>query len=482
MQSLRCLAFAAVSVFAINACATSTAPAAAEGALYFGFTLIDPAQETRTENAYILVRDGRIAAIGAGTPPTDIRVAESHNLSGRYATPGFIDAHAHITAGPHRIEMRDGAPLLTIESDDAITRFAAHMALSSGVTTVRNPASDPEASAAYDAMIAAGGVGPEALHAGSAIEPPPFGGSAFAYPRTAEEWDAEAARQAALGMTYFKLYQSLNEEELAAGVAAAHAHGLQAIAHLNAVSWSRAIELGIDGLEHALPTSADLLEPGQREAYLTELGPDSKFMYRWFQRTDFDGPLMQNLFAQIASEDIALNLTLVVNELLYNIDDLDRVYPDTTRAFTHPESLAAILTFLRGSAAGWSEADFNSARETMPRVLEFARRLYESGAPMMIGTDSAGGTPFFAREMELHVEAGIPVWAVLRMATSDAADIMGLGARTGRIAVGYEADIAFLSADPSADVGAARNVYAVMSNGVFHRAEDLRAAARAGTP
>ena len=100
---------------------------------------------------------------------------------------------------------------------------------------------------------------------------------------------------------------------------------------------------------------------------------------------------------------------------------------------------------------------------------------------MTIGDDF--GNPYVppgasvAREMALHVEAGIPVWAVLRMATCDAADILRIGDRTGRIARGLEADVVFLTADPVADVTNAARVHAVLNNGRFLPAGDLRGGA-----
>ena len=65
----------------------------------------------------------------------------------------------------------------------------------------------------------------------------------------------------------------------------------------------------------------------------------------------------------------------------------------------------------------------------------------------MIGTDSTGGSPFYARELGHHVAAGIRPMEVLRMATSGNAALMGL-TDTGRIAPGLEADVVFLRADP----------------------------------
>jgi hypothetical protein len=407
------------------------------------------------------------------------RRVRRHNFSGRYALPGFIDAHAHITAGPTKIEMRSGAPLLTNEGTDEITRHSARVALAFGVTTVRNPGGDSEANARYDKAIASGAwIGPEALHAGAVMQPPPMGGASFAYPKSEQEWQAHAAREAALGMRYFKLYVGLSEAELATGIRVAHQHGLKAIAHLNTVSWTRAIELGIDGLEHALPTSPDLLEPRERAIYLAELGRDSKFMYRWFELVDYDGPLMRELFAALSRKRVVINLTLLVNQLVYNTDDLERAFAPgeysaaEAEQLVHP-ALRPNMEMLKASAAGWTASDYQRARAVMPKVLEFARRLYEAKVPIIIGTDAAGGGPYYAQELALHVKAGIPAWEVLRMSTSSAADAMDIGHRTGRVATGYEADVVFLTADPLTDILNTAKVYGVLDNGRFFSAAEL---------
>ena len=447
----------------------------ADAACYSGFTSIDPATEQRVENAWMVVVDGRIWGLGNGTPPRGCDPARTQDLQGKFVIPGFIDAHAHITAtGIQKIEVKDGVVTVQSASVDRITQHNARIALARGVTTVRNPGGDPEANARYDRNVASGDwLGPEARHAGAVIEPPPFVGSMFAYPRNDAEWDAEAARQAALGMTFFKLYADLTEAELAAGIRAAHRHGLKAIAHLNTVSWTRAAELGIDGLEHALPTSADLLEPAERAKYKAQVEPSSKFMFRWFELADFDGPLIRRMIALLAEKKIPVNMTLIVNELIYNIDELDRMFPAQEKADALPEVLASVLPQLRASATGWTPADFNRARAVFPKVLAFARLLHEAGVPMMVGTDGGGGS-FFARELELHVLAGIPTWEVLRLATSKTAGLLGMGDRIGRIALGFEADLAILDADPLIDIGNAAQVHGVLNNGRLLKSADLR--------
>ena len=441
--------------------------------LYYGFTLIDPAKETLLEDAYLVVTDGRFSEVGSGEPPQkNFRTRRA--LPGRFGLPGFVNAHAHITAGPHKVAIVNGAPALTIESIDDITQFNARMALAFGVTTVRNPAGDPFANAQYDQRVRSGAwIGPDAVHAGAAVQPPPFVGNAFVYPRTDAEWNAEARRQADLGMKYFKLYVSLTEDELGTGIRAAHENGLRAIAHLDRISWNRAVELGIDDLTHALPTSPDLLEPELRQQYVAGLGADSKFMYRWFELVDLDGPLMRQMIDLLVKKQIRVDLTLVVNELVYNVDDLDRIVPIEERKYSHPAVREAGNRQLKASATGWTEDDFRRARAVMPRVQHFARRLYEAGVPLMIGTDGHGGTPTYTRELQLHVEAGIPVWDVLRLSTSLGAQRVGLGERTGRIAVGLEADVVFLNANPVTEIGNVRRVDTVITNGRAYRFDEL---------
>lgn len=445
---------------------TSEAPA---GVLYHGFSLLDPHAEHVVDDAYLLVDQGKIAAVGAGEwkgrPPE-----RSVDMAGRYALPGLIDGHAHITSGPHSVEVVDGAPLISIPSVDAITRHNAAVALAFGITTVRNPGGDPAANARYDAQISSGAwLGPEALHAGAVIQPPPFGGAAFAYPRSAAEWNAEAQRQAGMGMRYFKLYSGLDAEELEQGIQAAHRNGLKAIAHLDAISWTQAARLGMDGLEHTLPTSADVLEPAQRALYLAERGADARYLFRWFELAEFDGPLIQEMLAELAQRQVVVSTTLGVNELTYNSDRLDTVLPPGDRAYFHPANLEALLSFL----PRMSDEDHRRARAVMPKVLELARRLHVAGVPLLVGTDGNGGGPAYSRELELHMRAGISAWGVLRLATSDAADALGIGNRTGRIAEGMEADIAFFGSNPLGDPGRLRDLKLVLVDGKAATPEDI---------
>ncbi len=61
--------------------------------------------------SWFVVRDGRIADVGAGDLPERWRAARAVDLGGRFVAPGFVDAHVHFVDG--------GLSLLQIDVSDA---------------------------------------------------------------------------------------------------------------------------------------------------------------------------------------------------------------------------------------------------------------------------------------------------------------------------------------------------------------------------
>jgi imidazolonepropionase-like amidohydrolase len=67
-------------------------------------------------------------------------------------------------------------------------------------------------------------------------------------------------------------------------------------------------------------------------------------------------------------------------------------------------------------------------------------------------------------ETERMVEAGVEPIKVLRIATKNGADYLGLE-KLGSIAPGQVADLIIVDGDPSADIGALRKLKMTMKNG-----------------
>jgi len=108
-------------------------------------------------------------------------------------------------------------------------------------------------------------------------------------------------------------------------------------------------------------------------------------------------------------------------------------------------------------------------RARMPLLVANLRRLYEAGARMVAGSD-AGIAPVKPHDVVRHApvalrDLGIGQAEALRMLTSDAAGVIGLGHRKGRVAPGFDADILAVDGDPVADPEALHRIRAVYARG-----------------
>ncbi len=446
-------------------------PLAQEGpprAVYHGMSIVDPATRSVMPGSYILIEGGRIAGLGQGTPPLEWSTAPSHDMGGLYAMAGLIDTHAHITLGPAELGFDGDQPKLRAIPRPDITAHNAAALLAAGVTTVRIPAGDGDANRAYTQAVAADPTfGPEARHAGEVIDRPAFPFDGLVTEPTPDLSIREIVRrQAAAGAHFIKLYENLIEADLVEGVAAAREHGLPTIAHLSDISWTQAARLGVNAFVHLMPTSPHLLPEDLRQAYISQLRPGGFKFFEWWEVVDLEGPEIAELIEVLVSEDVHVEATLAAFEPAFWGDDEALVARASADA--HPDMVANWQAGFRFDA-GWGPEDYARAKVVWPKVLRFLRMLHEAGVPLTIGTDLAN--PFvspsssMAREMFLHGEAGIPAWDVLRLATAGAADRIGVGDRTGRLAPGMEADIVFLGRDPSLDLSAVSDVRAVLSNG-----------------
>lgn len=470
------------STLCIATLAIWTVPAevSAQQTVYYGLTLVDPVAETRTPDSYIVVDGDRITRVGRGAPPASIPAAQRRNMTGRFVMPGLFDTHAHVTVGPLEGKVVKGKVRFLMKGDEAMTRHDALMLLAHGVTTIRDPGGDTRRMVAYrDAVQADKLIGPEAKVAGGVIDRPPFPTEGLVDSVTdAEPVDAIVRRQAAAGVDFIKLYAGLKPEELKVGIAAARAAGLQTVAHLSDVSWKLAAELGMDSFVHAMPLSPDLLSGTRRDAFIRTKKPGAYDFYRWYEEVDLDGPEVVEMITTLARRQTSVDATLIVFKVAFWGDD--KALRDRDLADANP-SLVRNWTQTFSFDKGWTPEDYQRAKAVWPKVLRFVRMLHEAGVPLTIGTDM--NNPFVApgssvaREMMLHVDAGIPHWAVLRMATVNAARLLKIDNRTGRLRPGMEADMLILEGDPSNDMQALTSVVAVVENGRLHRPQDLKAAA-----
>lgn len=111
--------------------------------------------------------------------------------------------------------------------------------------------------------------------------------------------------------------------------------------------------------------------------------------------------------------------------------------------------------------AAWFEDNLRKRLETIRRIADTDARL------VVLGTDTPGLPPSdaFHGEVRLMAEAGLSPGQILRAATRNAAAHIGRPDVLGTLEPGKLADLILVDGDPTADIGAIRNVELVVKGG-----------------
>jgi imidazolonepropionase-like amidohydrolase len=335
------------------------------------------------------------------------------DLGGRYLAPGLIDAHVHV------------------ESVDQVRR-----ALGTGVTTMRSMGSSHYADVGLRELHRNGHLeGPEVLAAGYHVRPPAAEAFFLDHPEMGS-WFGREIRgdEAVRAMTRALLSRGVDfvktnateraglpdtdprlpfysEAELRAIVEEAAAEGVGVAAHAHGDTGGRAAVLaGVRSIEHGTYLSEETL------ALMRDRGT-------WLVPT-----------------------IAIVRDLTIPGGDYDN----------------AVLN-IRG-------------RHMLPRVLETAAAAHRMGVRIAAATDTGygpGSTTTLAHELLELERVGMSPLEALRAATSDAAELLGVADRTGRVAAGLEADLVVFERNPLEDIGVVQDVLLVVSDGVVavHRGD-----------
>ncbi|MEV0322920.1 amidohydrolase family protein [Streptomyces sp. NPDC050658] len=108
--------------------------------------------------------------------------------------------------------------------------------------------------------------------------------------------------------------------------------------------------------------------------------------------------------------------------------------------------------------------------ERAKAMFDQVRTMAEHGARLIAGTDAGvqrAGCDGLAQSLGFYQHLGLAPDRVLDMATTEAADALGIADHVGRLAAGYRADIVAVGGDPLKDVAALEDVRMVMANGAI---------------
>ena len=384
--------------------------------------LLDPRAGTLLPSPLVLIEDGVIAAVEYG-PKVKYYGEPRIDLRGLTLLPGLIDAHVHLIFDASSEPVAN----LKAESDEhALLRMTveARAMLHAGITTARDLGDRDFLSLPVRDAIAEGLIeGPRLVCAG-----PPITTTAGHCWYLGGEVDGEVAIRRGVrervkrgvdcikvmatggGMTPGSntLRAQFSVPELRAIVDETHRLGRHVAAHCHGTEGIRnAVEAGVDTLEHC-----------------SFAGPDG---------LDFDDEVAR----AIAAKGIRVSPTVFV-------------------------SLARAL-------AGADDPQSVLLRDRVGSFRERLQRLRELGAQFIASTDDGvTNAPHDAlpTALMLWVQAfGFPAAEVLRAATIDAAETIGVGAITGSIEPGKQADLIAVEGNPLDDITALGRIAFVMQGG-----------------
>ena len=392
-----------------------------------GARLIDGRGGPPVEDAVVVVRDGRIAAVGgrgALRPPAGMRVIDARGLS---LLPGLWEMHVHYSG---------------VEFGPAL--------LAAGITTARDCGGEFGFLTALRARIAAGDLGPRLLLAGLVDS-----GGPLAFGAVDVETPAEAVaavdRYADAWFDQIKVYTQLKPEVLRAVAAEAHRRGLTVTGHVPAaVDAFEGVADGMDQINHLQFVTAAMREPGAT-------GP-----------IDLTSERARRLMALLADRRIVVDPTDGWGEMASHPRS---VLPDTFEPGLD-EAPFTLRTKYEALGGDGEPGRWRARLEENGRVIA---ALHAAGVPLVAGTDTGLLGYGLDRELELYVQAGLTPADALYTATLGAARAMGRDGDSGSVEVGKRADLVLVRGDPLTRISDLRRVEKVVSAG---RLYDSRALAR----
>jgi imidazolonepropionase-like amidohydrolase len=408
----------------------------------------------------LVIRDGKIAALGDAASTKIPEGAKILDLSGRTAIPGLVGMHDHMY-----YPSPGGAPPLYPQHAASFPRLY----LAGGVTSIRTTGSmEPYADLELKRDIDEGKMaGPKIHVTGPYLEGP----GAFAM-QMHQLKDAEDARRTvefwiAQGVTSFKAYMNITPEELGAATKAAHTHGIKVTGHLCSIGFREAAALGIDDLEHGLVVDTEFLagkkpglcpNPAEAEKALLTLEVTS-------------GPIHE-MIRDLVAHHVAITSTLPVFETFVpNRAPLDARVLDAML----PE---ARISYLRRRALisdGAAKSDWSAL---FKKEIEFEREFVKQGGTLLAGLDPTGYGGVIAgfgdqREVELLVEVGFTPVEAIHVATSNGAEFLGELDKIGTLAAGKQADLVVIDGDPFLNIKDIEKVETVFKDGVGYDSPKL---------
>lgn len=380
---------------------------------FVNVTVIPMDRDRTIPGQTVIVRDGKIAAIGPVASTAVPNGAQRVDGAGKFLMPGLAEMHGHVTAQP--------GPL-------ANTTMFLYVA--NGVTTVRGMQGSPYHTTLREHVNRGEMIGPRFYPAG-----PQMGQNV----RTPAIADSVVRAQKAAGFDLVKIQEGMPRASYDATVATARAINMPFGGHIP----------DDVGLWHALAMKQGTID--HLDNFMEAITPDSTIAV---------------IAAATKRAGIAIVPTMPLWEMLY-------IPPDSASLASRPDlkymPKQTIAAWFRTIGAGGRVQGDSARRAWRATRMGILSALHRAGVPILLGTDAPQvfSVPGFSihREMTTMVEAGMTPYEVLYSGTRAVAQHFGTTSETGSIEVGKRADLILVDANPLSNVANVQRRAGVMING-----------------
>ena len=412
-----------------------------------GATIIDGTGRAPLQNATIVIEGTRIRRIGTKDNVKIPNGAEVIDARGKFVIPGLSDMHNHL----------DSDSIGITQHTQDFKRSLQRM-LGWGYTLIFDPASRdlsmlPELkrlsssdTAPYPHYYgigrtfgAKGGHGPQTKHT----------------PETPDEARVAVREVKRAGTDAIKIYYTdliyvttnvrpmLKPEVMAAIVDEAHKQGLKVYVHAPVLKYAKEVlRAGVDGFAHGIlsdPVDDEFitLMKRNRAVYVATNAVFNSVadLTGWSRR------------AQAADENA------IIPEAIFKAG----MSPELEKQWN----------------ARWNNIVYT--KERLPILQANLRKVYATGIPVVLGSDSSGAFVGLASQIELSLEAeaGLTPLQIIQTATLNAAKMVNREKDLGSVEEGKLADLLILNADPLADIANIRKIYRIVKGGVVYEQAQL---------
>ncbi|MEO8452253.1 MAG: amidohydrolase family protein, partial [Gemmatimonadota bacterium] len=369
------------------------------------------------ERQTVVVRGGRITAIGPSRttiiPPDATRI----DAKGRYLLPGLSEMHAHLV------------------ENDQDNRAFLDLYLANGVTTILSLRGHPLHLALRDQVARGEVIGPTIYTSGPFVNEP--------FSTTPDEVERAVVEQKRAGYDFVKMHGDLTREAYHRLFEVARREGIRVVGHA----------------PRNLPFEAMLEEHQEMVVHAEE------YLYVYFKdpmkdRADLDERTSRipYMAKAVASAGTWLTSTLAVfRGIPEQVGDICAVMARPEMKYVQPRVAASWLPGNNNYLDRFGPDDEVRFWKQYAYLEKVVKGFHDAGVRLLAGTDPP--VPSVVAGFALHLElkflvaAGLTPYEALRTATYNAAEFLHRLDEAGTVSVGKRADLLLLDGNPLADIG-----------------------------